>query len=73
MISGYCPPPCKLVSDTSKVVFGGIGIFVPDCSLRVIVPLDETVVVLGRPFVLRFRSTSFDAALQALKVLNRAF
>lgn len=42
-----------------------------DCGLQVIVPLDEVLVIPGRPLGLRFGSTTFDATMKEWKALHR--
>ena len=42
-----------------------------DRGLRVIVPLDEVLVIPRRPLSLRFGSTTFDTTMKELKALHR--
>lgn len=63
--------PNELISNTPKIVLCSIGIPIPNNSLRLIVSLDEVLVVFRRAFVLQFRSTTLDSTLKPLNVLHR--
>ena len=61
------PLPYKLVSNTPKIVFSGIGIPIFNNSLWVIMLVFEALVVSRWAFGLWLWSTTFDTIMKALK------
>ena len=61
--------PAKLVDDTLEVVNSGIGIIA--FYGRIIILVDQILVIFGRMLGLRFRTTTFNAIIQACQMRQR--